>query len=1476
VPLVRTRSLTFSSHNSSQSSLTEESEYESRSRTISDAISTGMTIDTERYNNTMVRAPSTYSGVSSRMATRKLRSRNSSMDQFDSSETNSPLGPFSALPSPFSSNTSPRGFPSSSSTFDKMEKARMTTLSPSVQLGEDLQNMHIVSEKAPLGTIRPIPVKDSRSIQAASSMYVAASGPKTARFPEEEFNTIPIKRCVSLTEQPVLTQRMLEAAQKIPTAAAASFGQPDDNDDDNDGSSSTDTDIDHVEDFIFDPDIRLPVNPQFKGQDRSPVKAVPKPFSLPNDIGGQNDSSCPSLPPLRPATNSQAASAFSLSNMFTNVRSIFQKTERSPLQSENGSFTRVANTGSANRQSSSTTTTTAAIAMATRQEGQSMGGNALKKAHTLPIFATSHASEPTFQPKSPLLEEKTYSLSQNDAEVYSTPQSIPISKALSGVRYDWAITEEACPKVCTRLLQKFTSSHDDLDAIRSGRATCPSIDMDAFGPGRLNRSKTSSGVNEMTLMAHLSSNQLFQMDHSSSQSLTSGNIPSNNDIISLSSIDNSNLPFGSTYPPSQHSLSRPSFLGRNSDSLSFHTGLRSIAETNHRSTRNLQKSRQKWNRMSMGFRHKKSTLELSMMSNGSASHNEDDIHVDGASSSRTSLSPAVGTKFRTSTNYRLRFTGSKGSNRAQGLLQRSTDDYDSNGDSDDMHSVTDMISNPAFLSPRINHGSSDSILGARRLSSHHNVNDHFNNVTDLNEFNFRANIIGGTYQQSFQDAYPVIAPPASSEVRAVGIHYSITDATLALRMYYPAFKTEKVILFNSSWTWILAKPVGCIIFEEGISPGKKCNGYFVLQHPSDWNDHSPLRRDNSHLFDRLVANHSLSSANASFISTHSSHYYPMTRSGPILGQDDELAMNISLNDHSGIMHAASEHGIDEHNLSSDSLPMVFTSRSDPDAEHGMDDSIATIDLVDAANTSSAPIADWTNISIVYWVMDFLIEYDTPKINQAAKSKRATGKKAAAVNQNAKQTSSEARPWLFVCKTWRLAALRHHASYRSRPENVQFMAHGQWVTCMLNYKWKKFLGEGACKKVYCVQDKRANDFAISLVDIDDMQERDMEDAIIQELAISMICSLLKTMNICPNLVQVYSLFQAANAPPSVLLESSMFRFNHTDRHSTLINQSSDGKYRYQYVRMEFCTGGDLDDLLLKVHMFDIPMVRIFLFQMFFALYSCREQLALRHYDIKLLNFLVTSSRSLLQSKEQDNQPQRISHRNDEIIQLNIGFGQYIYELNLAAHSQKNELVKLTDFGTSMIGAGGLGDPVTVQQFTTLENTPIEFFLLGSDARQAYSADTFCLGLSMLHLVTGHEPYESLLKDVLCPRYLIQLIEKKWERCPQSSPYHVINEVITSLDTSEEENPGIILYHTIYRYLVLFSAVGDILTVSNTIYASSPIWLAIVDALNLPSANLTIKRKNNKKDVQLREESRMTFERDCKQWSVMHGQYAIMKE
>ena len=80
------------------------------------------------------------------------------------------------------------------------------------------------------------------------------------------------------------------------------------------------------------------------------------------------------------------------------------------------------------------------------------------------------------------------------------------------------------------------------------------------------------------------------------------------------------------------------------------------------------------------------------------------------------------------------------------------------------------------------------------------------------------------------------------------------------------------------------------------------------------------------------------------------------------------------------------------------------------------------------------------------------------------------------------------------------------------------------------------------------------------------------------------------------------------------------------------------------------------------------------------------------------------------------------------------------------------------------------------FTTLENTPPDFMILGDDATQGHEHDCFGLGLGMLHLFTGFRPYEEILEDVKCPPHLKARLRNIWEN-ESASGYAVIRTVIS---------------------------------------------------------------------------------------------------
>lgn len=93
--------------------------------------------------------------------------------------------------------------------------------------------------------------------------------------------------------------------------------------------------------------------------------------------------------------------------------------------------------------------------------------------------------------------------------------------------------------------------------------------------------------------------------------------------------------------------------------------------------------------------------------------------------------------------------------------------------------------------------------------------------------------------------------------------------------------------------------------------------------------------------------------------------------------------------------------------------------------------------------------------------------------------------------------------------------------------------------------------------------------------------------------------------------------------------------------------------------------------------------------------------------------------------------------DDDVVLQYYVGATAFELRLPASFAY--WIKMADYGTAESNAETLGKPVALDQFTTLENSPIEFLLAGDAAVQSFAGDTFSLGLSLLHLFTGRCVY-----------------------------------------------------------------------------------------------------------------------------------------
>ena len=243
---------------------------------------------------------------------------------------------------------------------------------------------------------------------------------------------------------------------------------------------------------------------------------------------------------------------------------------------------------------------------------------------------------------------------------------------------------------------------------------------------------------------------------------------------------------------------------------------------------------------------------------------------------------------------------------------------------------------------------------------------------------------------------------------------------------------------------------------------------------------------------------------------------------------------------------------------------------------------------------------------------------------------------------------------------------------------------------------------------------------------------------------------------------------------------------TKTHSYILSFRHFMRHSYQYISMELCQYGDMESFM-RNHpdkILDPDVCRILLFQMACALYVAGDRFGLRHYDVKLLNFFLASARPASNDKEHPH------------VVLHYGVDAKVFRLRM--DPSRSFLVKLADFGTSKVDLTEDGKPITPAQFTTLENTPPDYLILGNTARQGIGHDSFGLGLCMLHLFTGHCPYEEILDEVVCPDNLKRRLRSIWKQ----KSHDVIKSAIFDEDENGIEVEDETLYNTLYRILVLF--------------------------------------------------------------------------
>lgn len=768
----------------------------------------------------------------------------------------------------------------------------------------------------------------------------------------------------------------------------------------------------------------------------------------------------------------------------------------------------------------------------------------------------------------------------------------------------------------------------------------------------------------------------------------------------------------------------------------------------------------KWRRMSVSVAMNRSRQQHTMSQHASmgldalTEGDDDDVDLVAA------LSPAAGAKANSSSWRKSRRSsgrylrrGSRAFPQMASLLPLPADGDDQAmmtthtiEDEDADHSLAYAVpltqADPWEVKLRASTGDGDSRDQAMGSSDDHG----------LNECNFHWSVVGGTYQQSFDGSSPVIAPPMDGEQRVIEARIEILangESSLRIALLSPC-GLKKVITFLKGWQLMRASPQGFLLSEGAITPMSKGHCFFLTHHPQHWQavpTHAPSTfMEQSPWASRSIARGRGSGFDVSNTMTVVAGFGGASQLS-MGGSQGFLSPSRSGRDRNPWTLGQAEHAAEERHsfptmgMFSQQVPMMETVErrswtAGGSHHHGgvpttfsissgqKFGGISEIDRLKMTEANSdghqlhstvkaAPSTQhWSNVFIVTCILDFLSIQGPGK----KKGGSATAKSSSRATKKVDKAAADSTNCRLVCKAWAIASFRLLARRIATGCDLERVGTWtRWAAIMKKNSVGAFLSSGACKQVYAVRNENHEIDAISVMDIDDLNERDAGALVAQEIEISLLCSSLVTLNICPNLVVVRSIFQSSLGVSTSLWGKKVSALP-TARASSLPPQSHVPQGNYQFIRMEFCKGGDLEDLVRKEKLLEPAVVRSMLFQMCFSLFASRDRLALRHFDIKLLNFFVSTGSALLQPSHREHQqahpgkaggtgkggvnsfqPFKAAQGKAGTsgpVALRIGFGRQIYTMEM--QDDGLELVKLADFGTSAIGARGLGDPVTVDQ------------------------------------------------------------------------------------------------------------------------------------------------------------------------------------
>jgi len=161
-------------------------------------------------------------------------------------------------------------------------------------------------------------------------------------------------------------------------------------------------------------------------------------------------------------------------------------------------------------------------------------------------------------------------------------------------------------------------------------------------------------------------------------------------------------------------------------------------------------------------------------------------------------------------------------------------------------------------------------------------------------------------------------------------------------------------------------------------------------------------------------------------------------------------------------------------------------------------------------------------------------------------------------------------------------------------------------------------------------------------------------------------------VCPNFIAARRTFTCVHAPPSTHWGSESNKAPKGRKYNgkkSWPREKGREQGRFQYIAMELCTGGDIEEYLKEQEGEEIDAVRArgIFFQMVFACAAAKRVYGMKHYDVKNLNFLLQNASIGREDGEH------------EVVRMEYGWGGRWYGVEMKR--EEAVIAKLADYGTA---------------------------------------------------------------------------------------------------------------------------------------------------------------------------------------------------